>query len=257
MTLSPFFHFSKFRGINNVDDPIRLFDVDQVEAAGSTSLVTATDVDISATNMISQRDGYTQRATGNIHSMWASGDTCLFVEGSELKQLNADYSKTVIMSVSAGVKMSYVDMNGVIILTNNQVIGYLSNGVFNDFATPTKYAKIVPSPGHMLELFNGRLLIAQGSKIAFTDTGAINQYDPRKNFHQLSGIITMMKTVSDGVYLSDGKKTYFANGRDFATATLDEVSDYPATPGTATIIDGGLVGGSGITGDIIIIVIIF
>lgn len=247
MSLSPFFHFSRFRGINNVDDPVRLFDLDQREAAGSTSLAAATDVYVDDTNMLSQREGYEQKASGDIHSMWSNGTICLFMEGTDLKGLAADLNtKTVIRSgLSANRKTAFVDINGVIVFTDGVVIETIIEGVSSgSFPEVDKINKVVIGPGHLLESYRGRLLVANGAIINYSDVTQIGQTEPSKNYIPFLGIITMMKAVENGVYISDGKKTYFANGLDFQGATLEKVADYPVLAGTAQYIDKGIKKGS-------------
>lgn len=242
MSLSPFFHFSRFRGINNVDDPVRLFDLDQREASGSTSLAAATDVYVDDTNMLSQRQGYEQKASGDIHSMWSNGAMCLFMEGTDLKGLATDLStKTVIKSgLTANRTTAFVDINGVIVFTNGEVIETIIEGVASgSFPVVDKTNKVAMGPGHLLESYRGRLLVANGSNIYYSDVAQIGQLDPSKNYVPLLGVITMMKAVDNGVYISDGKSTYFANGLDFQGATLEKVADYPALLATAQYITKG------------------
>ncbi|MCK5615759.1 hypothetical protein KAR91_78575 [Candidatus Pacearchaeota archaeon] len=245
MSLSPFFHFSRFRGINNVDDPVRLFDIDQMEAAGSTSLAAATDVYVDDTRMMVQREGYDQRATGNIHSMWSNGEICLFVEGSDLKRLESDLTtKTIIKAGFGSAAASFVDINGVIVVSNYNKKGLISDGVYSEFLTSFQLEDLINKepmpPGHLVETYKGRLLIARGQIVNYSDVTKIKQYDPSKNYIPLLGIITMMKAVSNGVYISDGQKTYFANGLDLKTATLETIADYPALAGTAQLISKGV-----------------
>ncbi|MCK5611048.1 hypothetical protein KAR91_54750 [Candidatus Pacearchaeota archaeon] len=243
MSLSPFFHFSRFRGINNVDDPVRLFDIDQREAAGSTSLAAATDVYIDETNMIVQREGYDRKATGDIHSMWSNGSMCLFMEGTDLKSLDSDLTtKSVVRSgLTANRRTVFVDINRVIVFTNGEVIETIVGGVSNGpFPAVSKINKAVMDPGHLLEAYRGRLLVADGAIIHYSDVTQIGQTERSKNYIPLLGIITMMKAVKNGVYISDGQSTYFANGLDFKTASLEKIADYPALAGTAQYIDKGI-----------------
>ena len=87
-------------------------------------------------------------------------------------------------------------------------------------------------------------MVANGSIIFYSDVAKIEQYEPSKNYVPLLGIITMMKAVDNGVYISDGKSTYFASGLDFQGATLETIADYPALAGTAQYIDAGVKKGS-------------
>jgi hypothetical protein len=250
MALRAHFHFSRFRGVNNVDDPIRVAGRDAREAPGYTSLVSADDCDIDSMYKISQRDGYVSRASGNIHSLWSDGkEMCLFVEGTELKRLNVDFSSTTIKSgLSPGLAMSYAEVNDNVVVTNQQIIGYIEAGIYSDFEAPDDHGKVSPMAGHIVAYFNGRIVVAKGSTVFYSDAMALNSFDLRRNYHQFPGVITMMAPVEDGMYVSDGEKTYFVDGRDFATASLRTLVDYPAIPGTAAKIDSGLAGREGFSG---------
>ena len=241
--LSPYFHFSRFRGINNVDDPARLFDIDQMEAAGSTSLAAATDMYVDETNMMVQREGYDQKlAVGSTHSMWSNGEICLFIQGNYLRRLHADFSHYVVVQVGSQ-RMSFVDINGDIVFTNNQIIGYLRSGGLTDMFDPEDTEDVpnreVMPYGHMVETYKGRLLVAKGAAIYYSDVANIKQYNPAKNIVPFLGIITMMKAVKNGVYISDGQKTYFVNGLNFEGSPLEAIADYPALAGTAQSITAG------------------
>ena len=67
-----------------------------------------------------------------------------------------------------------------------------------------------------------------GDTIFYSDSMMLHHFDVRRNYHQFNGYISMIKAVSDGVYVSDSKNTYFLAGRDFAKSRLDKVADYMA-----------------------------
>jgi hypothetical protein len=142
-------------------------------------------------------------------------------------------------------------MNNVTAVTNGEIIGYVEGGVYSDFSSPTKYGKVAPIAGHLLETFKGRLLVAKGNVIYYSGTMAPNQFDLRRNFKQLPGRITMLKAVDDGLYLSDGEKTYFASGRDMQDLALEPVAEYGAIPWAAQRVDAGLVGVEGFKGHVV------
>jgi len=88
-------------------------------------------------------------------------------------------------------------------------------------------------PGHLIEYFNGRLLVAWDNEIWFSDPMALMRTDKRRNFKQLPSRITLLSSVEDGIYVSDLEGTYFMGGGDPGEAILIDKADYPAIPHTA------------------------
>jgi hypothetical protein len=138
--------------------------------------------------------------------------------------------------------MNYVRPVDKIFLTNNNVIGYVEDGVYVDFTTPTETYKSLMKPGHLIEWFNGRLYVAQGGEVWFSDAVYPGSTDERKNFKQLGGYISMMRAVKDGIYVSNSKETYFMAGLDPGEAALVKVAGYPAVLGSDVKIDGDRLG---------------
>ena len=253
MALSPTLRFSRFKGINNVDDPIRLHEGNKV--SGLTSLVEAENVDVDDRRMLSRRDGFlAPRVLGVMHSIWSNEneDICFFVEGTELKQLFDDDSTSIIKTgLTLGLTMNYVEINNIIVISNNQFIGYIEDGTYKDFEAPTNYGKVPAKPGHLLEVFNNKLLVAIGDTIYYSDSMMLHQFDDKKGYHQYHGVISMMKAVKDGVYVSDSKNTYFLAGGDFAKAQLIKVADYMAFNDGAIKLEGEELGLEGFSGRVI------
>lgn len=87
----------------------------------------------------------------------------------------------------------------------------------------TQYAT-VPPLGQLLEYLNGRLYIAQGSVLWFTDALNYDIHVPMKHFMMFSDRITMVKAVPDGLFVS-ADQTYFV-----ASPGTDDVVRRVAVP---------------------------
>lgn len=266
MALSPTLRFSRFKGINNVDDPIRLHEGNKV--SGLTSLVEAENVDIDSERMLSRRKGrLAPTVAGNIYSIWSNEneDICLYMEGGGLRQLFSDDTNQGIGGGwGIGLLASYVEINDIVVISTTHKIGYFKDGRlydnFDNFRSPLRnlrpaiphpIGKSDPVPGHLVEIFQNRLLVASGSNIFFSDAMMIYDFDRHENYHQFHGVISMMKAVSDGVYVSDSKNTYFLAGGDFQKAQLKIVADYMAFGDTAIEIEGEELGLEGYSGKVI------
>jgi len=126
--------------------------------------------------------------------------------------------------------------------------GYLQGANFQAFPDPEQTYKSPMVPGHLIEYFNGRLLVAWDNEIWFSDPMALMRTDKRRNFKQLPSRVTLLSAVKDGIYVSDMERTYFMGGGDPGEAILIDKADYAAIPHTAQEIDAARIGGLGFSG---------
>ena len=237
MTLDkPLFEVTYFQGINNQWPPTKI-----VPKGGKSYLTVGTNIDIDHEGMIHDRDGFAAASysgTG-IHSLWGNGETALFVEGSDLKILNPDYTGTVVRAGVGTTRMSYADSARRVYYTNTRVIGFVEEHAGNLFPAPTMTYKIPMPPGQLIEWYNGRLYVAQNDTIWASDPMYPGQADSRKGFKKFGSRICMMRAVREtGIYVSDSFKTYLMTGLDLNDFALVDIADFPAIPGTDVRIDG-------------------
>jgi hypothetical protein len=166
----------------------------------------------------------------------------LFVQGTDLKKLMADYSASVVRSAVGEARMSYVGVQDRIYYTNSSVIAYVKDGVSYEFPEPNQTFKSRMKAGQLIEWFNGRLYVARGGVLWYSDSMYPGVTDERRNFKNLGGYITMLRAVIDGLYVSNGRKTFFLPGLDPGEMSLQEVSDEPVIFGTDMKVDGSAVG---------------
>ncbi|MCP4257969.1 MAG: hypothetical protein GY774_10640 [Planctomycetes bacterium] len=235
-------------GINNVSDASRL---------AVSDLVYASNIDISDKGKPSRRDGYTKKFTpaGSVHSMWGDDKVCLFVEAGVLKMLNADYSATILRTGVSDYRMRYDEVNDKYFYTNPSVIGYIYNGVDNQFATPTGDYKHAPLPGQHIAYYNGRLYVARNETIWYSDVNEFGEVDRRMNFLSFENEVTMMKAVDDGLWVCVGdinrQATYFIQGATREDQTLRRFAGYGCIEGSDVKIKDGQKVGEGLSGTVI------
>jgi len=234
------FETKGFRGKNNLSDPARVL------PAGKGSFLTASlNVDIDDALMAHRRAGFASSSYSGsaIHSLWGNGDVCLFVQGSDLKRLNADYSAATLRAGIGTGRMNYVEVNGIIYYTNDAAIGFVKDGVDKSFTDPLKTYKTPMGPGHLIEYFNSRIYVARDNTIWFSDPVALGRTDMRRNFKQLSSYVTLLKAVDDGIFCADLNQTYFLAGGDPNKFVLAKRADYGAILGTQTTAFAEKIGG--------------
>jgi hypothetical protein len=229
----------KFLGIDNtVEDPSRI-------PPGEESFLTeGLNIDIDDTKMPHRRGGYGEPVyrASRIHSLFSYSGVVLFVQGTDLKKLMADYSASVVRSAVGEARMSYVGVQERIYYTNSSVIAYVKDGVSYEFPEPNQTFKSRMKAGQLIEWFNGRLYVARGGVLWYSGPMYPGVTDERRNFKNLGGYITMLRAVLDGLYVSNEKKTFFLPGSDPGEMSLQEVSDEPAIFGTDVKVDGSAVG---------------
>lgn len=235
--------FQNFKGINNVADANNL---------SNDELAEAENVDIDNEGKVKRRNGYTRIFTPSdkMHSLWSNDRICLFVDGTTLTRLFADYSVETIRTNVGNQPMSFVDVNENVYYSNATVNGYIdSMGNDNQHATPTDNYKEKTKVGQHIEYFNGRIYIAKNETIWYTDAYNYGVIDMRTNAIKMKDEVTMMKAVDDGIYVSigdinDRSSIIFLSGRTPGVSSVTSsvsndqftsinIADYGAIEGTA------------------------
>jgi hypothetical protein len=232
-------------GLNNIIDPARIkYDPD----TGIQELAIAVNVDIDSSLRASRRKGYTQVLAKGAHSLFSCGNYCLFVSGDALCVLDQGYSWTAIRNVTNNARMSYVNVDNEIYYAN----GY-ENGVVRDrisyawvgesYVGPTTTRTFSDPPiGHLLEIYNGRLYIAQGKILWYSEPFAYSWYDLARSYIPFADRITMVRAVKDGLYVSTEREVFFSGGGHPTEFGRTHIADYPAIEGTDLIVDGSKIG---------------
>jgi hypothetical protein len=208
--------WKSFKGLNTRQRP---------EELKPEELSIARNVDIDDAGRLTRRDGYDDISTltGNYHSLWSDGSICLVVKGGNLYQVNTDWSETTLRINVGDSTMAYVSVNGTVYYTNGVVIGYIEDGTDKAFTDPGVTFKISPPPGQIIRHFNGRLYIAKGPVLWFTDAMAFGRVDTRTGFKQFPSDIRTIRPVDGGLFISDADETFFMSGPSPDKASLKTV----------------------------------
>lgn len=238
--------FSGTVGLNNVVDPKRLlYDPD----TKMQELAAAYNVDIDDTGRPSRRKGFSKVVYRNAHSLFSWGGAyALFVTGDALAILDSDFSCIPIRNVTVGARMSYAEAAGTVYYANGYEKGLVRNRLSydwedQDYVGPATY-KVFTNPliGHLIEIWNGRSLVAVDDVIWYSEPFAYGRFRLAANYIPLSGRIRLMRGVKGGVYASDDKAIYFLPGNDMVGLGSIKKADYPAIEGTDKMIEGSKIG---------------
>jgi hypothetical protein len=238
----------KALGLNNAVDPTR---IKHSLETGETELATAYNVDIDSAGRISMRRGLTATArTEAVHSMFCDGGECLFIAGSALYRLNADYTRTgVRSSMQVDAKCSYCQIADRIYYMNGYQIGYVVNGVSyvwsaSAYVGPATTRRFNDPPlGTLLELHSSRIYVAVGSIIWYSEPFAYGWFDLAGNFIPLRSRIRMLRSVKSGMFVGTETEVIFLGGMTPKEFSYTVVSDRPVVEGTDLKVAGTKIAG--------------
>ena len=219
-------------GLNTVADPTRInYDIE----TGISDLGVAVNVTIDQTGWISRREGFIQQYSGACHSLYSDGDLCLFVGDGDLYRLLLDYSAELVQPLSVDDKMAYTQVNRSFYYTNKTDYGIVApNGQYKvwealPYIGPTTNRVFDgPRPGSHLAFFAGRIFVSEGDVLWWSEPYAFSWFDRSRNFVRFSSDIRMIKTVENGLFISDEKQTYFLSGHNPREFMRTVVAPYPA-----------------------------
>jgi len=252
--------FSGSNGLNTKTDPVRLkFD----PRNGISELAACINIDISDDGRISRRAGYTATdRTESWHSLFSCNSYALGVTGNALAVIETDMSKTNIRNVTQNARMSYVrDTDGtkdVIYYANGHETGKVINKLSyswtaGDYVGATSRKEIYDPPiGHLLEIRNLRMFIAEGNILWYSEPGSLSQFRLAANYFGFPSRIRMVQAVSGGLWISDSENVYFLGGE--IAPTLQEMPvqvkkcDCPVIEGTAVEAPASRIGIEGLSG---------
>lgn len=239
----------QFPGLNTISD---------LYALSLKGLVQADNVDLSRDGNISRRPGRTKVYTGVIDAAWGDGQDFLFIEGDKLKQLNADYSATIIASLTISANILYVlrsALNNLYWSTGHEH-GVIEAGVNRNWNTVddnywagTTDADVLadqlhqdPMPvGKQMVEYAGCIWVVYDDMVIYTHPYS-ETTDLRENFIPVGERITNFGAVSDGLFITTNTRSYFYSGRNPAEMSVVQQAPFGAIPDTMLQVDGRILG---------------
>lgn len=102
---------------------------------------------------------------------------------------------------------------------------------------PIRTEYMTPFPGgHVVRWHNGRLYVANGDTLWYSDAFRPHLTRLDTNFVQFSGTISFVEAVQGGIYVGDERGAWFLAGGDPTKFELKRVSVCRAVPGTSLIV---------------------
>lgn len=197
----------------------------------STFLSIAENVDIDRKYKLRRRDGRTLRLVGD-YQIWSNGKRCLAVIGASLVEISKTFEISTLLSGIGDNHMSFVDSGGAgIFFTNNTIIGKVLTKAELLTGSGLNFKNVLPY-GQTIGYYNGSVLVGNRNVIYISDVRNKNVYDNRTGFKQLEYSVIAFGSVGDGVYVSDEKQIFFADGPTFHNSKRQDILGVPMIPGT-------------------------
>lgn len=258
--------FKGTSGINNKVDPASLkFSAE----TGISELQAGVNIEVSDAGRPSRRGGFTATVrTEAWHSLFSCGAFVLGIKGDALSVLKVDLSYTPIRNVHPNARMSYVrasDGTQDIIYycngyENGRVIGEVSRSwpVASPVGPAVTRKTFYAAPlGHLLEVYNLRMFIAEGSILWYSEPSSYSCYCLASNYFGFSSRLRMVQAVTGGLWISDCDAIYWLGGEIAPVSQKMPVqikaAGYPAFEGTAVKAPASRIG----VGDLEGVVIVF
>lgn len=235
--------FQKFAGLKNVVTAERL---------GPDELELAVNVDLDDVGQIHRRRGKIKVASGNFGSLFTTADGLVVAtKDGSLGIVLPNFSFDPIDSGYPSDPLAYVQVGPTLYFSSRTRAGKINletlavspwgvspdiflSPVINPTATlPAIRGRLLGAPplAQYLAYFNGRIYLGVGRTVWATELYLYDYVDKTKNFWNFEADITMIGSVTDGLYVGTTEGVWFISGR-FAEAKRVRVMDTGAVPGS-------------------------
>ena len=202
---------------------------------GGHLLRDALNVDVTAQGTVKTRAGYALTQAGSdCHSLWSpvEGDYALYVDDGDLYRI--DTAKALVASgFGNATPVRYTQVYEAVYFTDGLRVGsyHPSNGPTPEWASATTTSigdqVLMPMPaGQHIAHHAGRLLVAVGSAVIYSEPFTPHLRDEAKGFELFPAPITCLAAVEAGVFVV-ADKTYFIAG-GLPAQTVRAVLEYGA-----------------------------
>ena len=238
----------------------------QPERLGDKDLVRARNVVLDDSGQPSRRRGYKLKIPGDVHSLFTSYEgVVLGVVNGNLGIINPDYSHDDLVPVGTdpasgmpplvysqvGDQVYYVSQvdRGIVNIQDRSWGSWgdptdlwLSPVVNPTETLPPIAGRLLKQPPYAtcMDYFNGRLYLGQGRTLWATELYLYNFVDATSGYKLFEADLTMIRGVTDGLYIGTKENLWFMSGPTFAEMKRVSVMDAGVIPGSMVDIPGEL-----------------
>ena len=249
---------NSWTGLKNTMQPERLDPKD---------LVRARNVVLDDSGQPLRRRGYTLKLRGNVHSLFTTHHgIVLGVVNGELGIINPDYSHEPLAFINTDPAAGMLPLAYAQVGDTAYYVGEIDRGLVNlperswgpwgdpedlwlsPVVNPTETlppvaGRLLKQPPHATSItyYNGRLYLSQNRTLWATELYLYNFVDATAGYKLFEADITMLGTVTDGIYVGTKSGVWFLTGPNFGEMRRIWATDAGVIPGSMVYIPGELV----------------
>lgn len=227
-----------------------------------TDLEVALNVDIDDAGQIRRRRGYHLLATGVYHSLYSDGaGLVLVVKDGTLGALRSDNSFEPLLPNAGAEHLDYVRVGETVYFSSSITSGKIGPSMIvsrwgeiaadNTWLSPVLRptdtlgairGKIIGPPpmATALTYLNGRIYLAHENVVWATELYLYNYVDKTKTFLTFESDVTMLATVTDGIYVGTKDTVWFLSG-PFNEMRRIKIMSYGALPRSSVDVPAELI----------------
>lgn len=227
-----------------------------------TELERAVNIDIDDAGQIHRRRGYTKVANGNYHSIFSNQFGRMYVvKDGTLGALYPNYTFEPLLPGVGSDALDYVQVGDDVyfssatssgVIDANNIVSqwgmpvapnqWLSPVVRPTETLPPTRGKFISAPpmATALTYWNGRIYMAHENTVWATELYLYNYVDKTKNFLQFESPVTMLATVTDGLYVGTTGSVWFLSG-PFNEMKRIPIMSYGVMPQSSIVVPAELI----------------
>ncbi len=183
-------------------------------STGFTYLEANVNTDITDSNRIKRRDGFTLLSSEAVHSLFTWQGISYCVRGNDLFSVNSDYSLHGIRSGVGNLKMRYCGTANAVFYSNGLANGYITGGVSfpwepGEYVGPDTVVEYVAPPlcRHLTE-HKGRLYLSVGNALLHTPPFSFYGVDKATGYISFPSKIRAVVSVDDCLLVATESEVY-------------------------------------------------
>lgn len=208
--------------------------------SGRYALAEALNVDV-IEGRLRRRPGFARLLDQGMHSLFADGSNLYGGQADRLYHIPEQGVPRVLREgLTADARLSFVAVGEAVYFANGFESGVIRDGTAGAWGAATYPGPdrtgrfIAPPAGHLLAHFAGRIWIARGNAVLFTEgAGLFDWVDSLAGFlPPATGRVRLLRPVAGGLLIGDDAGVTFAAGADPAAMTFTRVCPVAPLPGS-------------------------
>lgn len=203
------------------------------------ALADVVNADVRPTGSVATIKWWSSLLSGSAHSLFSLGGKLYGVVNGELGELTLDGFTSFGFAVER--PLSWTDVAGTAVFTNGEWVYRLSPDVeqlvhTTDWQDLDDVLATMPG-GHWLAYWNGRLLVARGQSLLFSQPLRYGAHNPLTDYIELGQRAQWVAPLETGIYVGLRDRVLWLEGAAPSELRIRQVAGASA-PGAALVVDG-------------------